>query len=355
MKEKNICIITPNSRSYYRAVPLAKEFLDQDQNLVNTTGTLPDGEVESFEVTSQTIKHYKNGQLDGDLEVIDLVTGRVTFMEKYENGILTEIADRTLHGTPVFQPQPLKPNYEGTVIKVNKATQSFYIDGKEVAEQTLAANGATLELLGDIPDGPAKEFDDNGQVRSEAYYKDSQLHGELIRYDDKGRVVSKENYIKGQLQGTAAYYSYYDNDYMQTIASYKNSQLDGKWQSFFANGSLYVEAIYKSGKLQGTRIMRYPNGKIDCEENFENGILHGKRTLYYPQGGVWYQENYKNGRLDGERDCFFANGQKYYSEFYTDGLKEGTRQVYSEQGELVSTEEYHWGAPLHHTERRSLK
>ena len=45
MKEKLICITTPNNRTYYKAVVLAKEFLDKDQNVVNRIGDVPDGKI----------------------------------------------------------------------------------------------------------------------------------------------------------------------------------------------------------------------------------------------------------------------------------------------------------------------
>ena len=49
---------------------------------------------------------------------------------------------------------------------------------------------ATLELLGSIPDGPAREFDENGLLRAESQYKDNHLDGEFVRYDEKGRTPS---------------------------------------------------------------------------------------------------------------------------------------------------------------------
>ena len=356
MKERIICLVTPDSRSYYRAVPLAKEFLDKDHNLINTAGTLPEGEVEEYDINTKTVKHYKAGKLDGDLEIIDLVSGEVTFSEKYKNGVLLDVADHTLHGTPLVQQAPKpQPHYEGTVIKVNKATQSFYIDGKEVAEQTVAANGATLELLGSIPDGPAREFDENGLLRAESQYKDNHLDGEFVRYDEKGRPLMREHYVKGQLQGPAQYYAYGEDGIIKTEAQYKNAQLHGEWTSYFPNGSPCIKAFYKNGHLQGTRISKYQNGQTDCEENYENGKLHGKRLIYFPEGQLWYEENYKNGRLDGERLCFFPNGQKRSSEYYADGLLEGPRQIFAESGDLLLNEEYHWGALVHNTERRPLQ
>ncbi len=355
MKERIICLVTPDSRSYYRAVPLAKEFLDKDHNLINTAGTLPEGEVEEFDVTTKTIKHYKAGKLDGELEIIDLTTGETTFFEKYKDGILMDVADHTLHGTPLAPdtPKPL-PTYTGTVIKVNKKTQSFYIDGKEVAEQTVSGNGSTLELLGDIPDGPAKEFDENGLLRADAEYKNNKLEGMLVRYDEKGRPSSKEHYVKGQLQGPAEYYTYTAEGTIKTSACYKNGQLDSDWVYYFPNSIPCIKAFYKNGKLQGRRTAFYQNGKTCCEESYENGKLHGKRIIYFPEGPVWYEENYKNGRLDGERCSFFPNGQKRCAEYYADGLLEGPRAIYAEDGNLLQNEEYHYGTLLHNTERRTL-
>lgn len=354
MKERIICLVTPGSRSYYRALPLAKEFLDNDHNLVNTTGTLPEGEVEEFDVNTKTVKNYKNGKLDGKLQIIDLASGEITFSEKYKDGVLTDVADHTLHGSAAPKIPPAQPHYDGTVIKINKATQSFYMGGKEVAEQTVAANGATLELLGSIPNGPAKEFDENGLMRSEAVYKDNKLEGDLVRYDEKGRVLSRETYRQGQLQGPAQYYAYTGAGVMLTSANYKNSLLNGEWSSSFPDGTPCVLASYKNGKLHGARKAFYQNGNVDCEEIFDNGKLHGKRTLYFPQGKIWYVENYKNGRLDAERFSFFPNGQKRLAEYYADGLLEGPRHIYAENGELLVNEEYHWGALLHNTERKPL-
>lgn len=352
MKERIICIVTPDSRSYFRATPLAKEFLDKDKNLINTAGVLPDGEVEVFETTTKTVKHYKNGKLNGDLEIIDLNTGEVTFFEKYKDGILIDLEDHTIHGTPILAiPQP-QPTYDGTIVKINKSTLSFYRDGKEVAEQTVAANGSTLELLGNIPDGPVREFDDNGQLRSESTYKDNKLEGEFRRFDEQGRLLSQEYYKNGLLEGEAEYYSYCSQGFMKTIAHYLNSQLHGSWRSFFPNGETCVNACYQNGKLHGKRTVLYYNGQIDCEEHFENGKLHGSRKLYFPEGKIWFQENYKNGRLDGERFSFFPNGQKHDCEFYTDGLLDGPRKTYAENGQLISDEEYHWGAVVHNTERK---
>ena len=95
MKEKIICVSTPTTRTYYKATPLAKEFLDKEQNIINTTGTLPDGEVTELAASSATIKHLAGGKLNGKFEVINLTDNSVTFTEEYKDGQLVSITERT--------------------------------------------------------------------------------------------------------------------------------------------------------------------------------------------------------------------------------------------------------------------
>lgn len=356
MQEKLICIVTPKKRCYFQVSPLATEFLDKDNNIIHQSGTIPDGKVEEIKIATKTVKHYKNGKLDGELAMIDLTTDQVTFTEQYENGVLIHLSDNTLQGLPI----PVKvnieaPSYEGTLLKVNKETQSFYVNGKEVAEQTVSANGTMLEQLGTIPDGPVKEFDDNGQLRMEATYKNNLPDGELLRYDEQGRVTSREHYVAGKLHGPAQYFSYILGGKSVISANYTSMQLDGEWTSSFPDGKPCISATYKNGKLHGKRITLYQNGRVNVDENFENGKMQGMRMLYYPDGRPWYQENYKDDRLDGERFCFFTNGQKFLEEFYTEGLLEGARKTYSEDGTLITSQEYHWGSLVRNTDRNALK
>ena len=357
MKEKFICIVTPEGRAYYHATKVAKEFLDKDNNIIHTAGKLPEGEVEEFKTSTKTVKHYKDGKLDGELSIIDLTSGKTTFTEQYKNGVLVDLKDHTLHGVPlatITEALSKGPAYHGTIVKTHKSTQSFYVDGKEVAEQTVSSTGAVLEQLGTVPDGPVKEFDENNQVRLEATYKNSRLEGEVTRYNEKGQILSKENYVNGVLQGSALYYMYAGDLAAPTKATYKNAQLNGEWCMMFPDEKPHILALYQNGKLQGTRRTLYRNGQTNCEEIFENGKLQGPRRLYFPDGHLWYEENYKNGRLDGERFCFFPNGQKQLSEFYADGLLDGQRQIFSADGNLVQQQEYHWGTLVRNTETKPL-
>ena len=355
MKEKLICIVSPNERTYYRAAIVAKEFLDKQQNVVHQTGTLPDGEITEYAAESATIKHLAGGRLHGTLQMINLADYTVTFQEEYNNGELLHIEDNELKNTASKETHHKRtPLFTGTTVKTTKDSRAFYSNGKEVAEETIASNGMTMELLGNIPDGEVKEIDDSGRVLALAHYKDNKLNGEFIRYNETGKEISRENYLDGLLDGPAHYTSFTQHDVLIADCTYKNARLEGERTITQRNGSVLRKETYRNGRLNGPRLSYYSNGNLESKENYVDGKLEGNRELFFPTGGLWYQENYVKGRLDGQRLGYFANGKPFLEEFYTDGLLEGTRKTFTENGELLANEEYHWGALVHNTERRRL-
>ena len=340
-KEKIICIATPTDRTYYRATTLAKEFIDRQQNVVHMTGTLPEGEVKEFAASSLTIKHFCEGKLNGKLEVINLADGTVSFSEEYKNGMLCQIHEQTIPPTAVT---PSNTRREGTTLKTSKGSHSFYCNGQEVAEETISSSGVSLELLGNIPDGEVKEFNEKDQVITLAHYKSNKLNGVLIRYTDRGDEIVHENYVNGLLQGEAIYITFTKNGTLTATCNYKNSRLHGERVLKQQDGTLRCKEMFKNGRLDGVRQCYYPNGRKEREENYTDGKLNGKREMFFPDGKIWYRENYTAGRLEGERQCFFPSGKLYLEEFYADGLLEGNRSIYNEEGKLLSRQEYHWGS-----------
>ncbi len=349
MKEKIICIVTPVDKTYYRATPVAKEFLDKEHNVVHTTGTIPDGDMEEYNVSSVTLKTLRKGKLHGKLEIINLTNNTPTLTEEYDKGkLLNTLQTSTLSHPSLEKSAP--PAISGTILKSNNGTHSFYLNGQEIAEETVSS-GMTVELLGNIPDGEVKELDENNKVKAIVHYKNNKMHGTLTRYDDDGEVLSREEYVAGILQGPAEYFSYLNNDLLYTKCTYKNALLEGERTVIQKDGTLRERSSYSHGKLQGERTSFYPNGVAEIKENYKDGQLNGERTLFFPSGETWYKENFSNNLLEGTRTAYYPKGKIYMEEFYSEGLLNGPRKVYDQNGNLLTSEEYHWGTLLHNTER----
>ena len=358
MKEEYICISTPQARSYYKAQCVAKEFLDKDNNIINTTGEIPEGEVFEVAATTATIKHFVNGKLHGHLEVHNLADNSITFTEDYNYGQLVDVTDHTspdiLQQMQQEVSQKAAPIYPGTVLKTNKDVRAFYVNGKQIAEETVSSNGATLELLGSIPNGPVKEFSENGKLKTEATYQDNKLHGLLIHYDENGHVLSKETYDQGVLKGPAEYFSYARNTKLHTLCSYINALLDGPFTLTQKDGKVREQSTYAKGRLNGPRKTYYASGAPETEEMYIDGKLQGVRKIFFPSGELWYEENYAGGRLEGDRTEYFPSGKIRLSEIYADGLLNGPCTTYDEAGNVIASEEYHWGNVVHNPEHRHL-
>ncbi len=350
MQETLFCIVTPQARTYYKALCVATEFLDKDNNIINKTGTIPNGEVNEINATSLTKKHFENGKLNGTLEVINLADNSVTFSEEYEDGQLVCVTE---HNAPLLKEtiseMEKQPIYSGTVLKTTKDVRAFYVDGKQVAEETLSANGTALELLGNIPDGEVKEFNESGKLKTQATYQNNKLQGTLTHYDNEGHVLSVETYENGILNGPATYYSYVSQGPLCTSCQYKQALLDGEFIVKQEDGTIREQSFYVKGRLHGARHTFYVNSTPESEETYADGKLQGTRKLFFPTGQLWYEENYENGRLEGERTEFFTNGKMRLSEFYSDGTLNGQRNQYNSSGELIASDEYHWGNIVHNT------
>ncbi len=355
MTEKLFCIVTPEARTYYKAQCLAKEFLDKDHNIVHITGSIPDGEITEITTGSVTRKHFEQGKLHGKLEVINLSDRSVTFSEEYDHGQLLHVSEHSAAPLPTeTTKRKPAPVYPGTVLKSTKDSRTFYVNGKQIAEETLSDKGVGVELLGQIPDGVVKEFTESGQLKTEAHYTGNKLNGELVCYDENNRVLSKESYQQGVLNGPAVYNSYNRDGVLHTECSYLNAQLDGPLTITQQDGQVRERALYAKGRLTGEHITYYPNGTVEMQEKLVDGKLTGERKLFFPTSELWYLETYENGRLEGERKEFFPNGAIRMTEFYSDGMLNGQRNIYTQDGDLIACEEYHWGNIIHNTEYRPL-
>ena len=356
MKEKIICITTPTDRTYYQATAVAKEFLDRERNVVNVTGTLPDGKIEEYTVSSVTHKTFSNGQLHGELEIIDLETAGVTLKEKYNRGALVKVSPNqnvrivTEKDESDNDSSAAIPVISGTILKSNKGTHSFYLNGEEVAEETVSSSGTTIELLGNIPDGEVKELDENNKIKAIAYYKNNKLNGPLVRYDEDGEVLSREEYVAGILQGPAEYFSYLKDNLFSTKCTYTNALLEGERTVVQKDGTIRETSHYQQGKRQGERTCFFNNGVPELKENYEKGKLEGERTLFFPSGKIWFKEHFVNDFLEGERLGYYPWGQLYLEESYAKGVLHGVRKVYGQNGDLLLQEEYQWGTIVHDTE-----
>jgi antitoxin component YwqK of YwqJK toxin-antitoxin module len=153
----------------------------------------------------------------------------------------------------------------------------FFIDGPPVLfEETTYKNGKE--------DGPYYQFQRNGIIQSEGFFRNGKKIGTWERYDHEGNLYSETTYKNGKQHGP--YYEYYNNGTIQRYESYKNDKQDGLSGYYNEDGLLQEEENYKNGKIINHKY--YTSGKLELEEiykdgecvddkEYEDGILQEKR------------------------------------------------------------------------------
>jgi len=330
-KEELISVSVGDSKYFFKAKLVAQE--KQEGGVAVTEGKIPDGKIKEYYATLESVKTYKNGKLDGDVEISDAQTNTVVLQETYKGGDLEKAKD-----TPA-------PKFDDIKEKSITFTRSlfervFYNRGKETSRQVLDKNGLVVNTSGQTLTGTAKEFYPNGSLKREAFFKNGMPEGKVKTYDIEGRLSAIENYKNGIREGISKRFIFVHGILTQEILPYKNGKINGTRQVLGLNGKTTINEEYKDDMRDGMKETFYLNGHTESKCTFKNNILNGPRTFFYENGQIIYTENLKNALLDGKRTGFYPDGTIYLEENYKDNVLNGERTVYDQKGQVKIKEFY---------------
>jgi len=117
----------------------------------------------------------------------------------------------------------------------------------------------------------AKEWYENGQLRSNCNYKDGRRHGLCQEWYENGQLWSSYNYKDDKEHGLCQWW-------------HKSEQL---WSSF----------NYKDGRRHGLCQWWYLSGKLQTSYNYKDGKEHGLCQIWAKNGTLWSSNVYKDGHL----------------------------------------------------------
>jgi antitoxin component YwqK of YwqJK toxin-antitoxin module len=170
---------------YRRGKEVAKQIIDGGENIIETTGEIPDGIVKQY---------YESGKVE------------------------------------------LESNYKES--KREGAGKKYYENGKLLAEMTFRDNKI---------DGLAKTYYEDGTLKSEMKYKNGKLEGLSKEYFESGKLRSERKYKHNQLHGVRKLY--FESGNLMGEWDYKNGKRNGKTRRYYEHGGIRYINIYKDAKL----------------------------------------------------------------------------------------------------------
>lgn len=163
----------------------------------------------------------------------------------------------------------------------------------------LAGSSSLCYQAGNLQNGTCKEYHPNGQVMSEAEWKDHRYHGAYREFDVQGRLLAVGEFDKGKKTGDWLFYAPGGAKAIQRKERYKQingeSVPHGDVEYYYPNGSLQQIDHYVNGKIEeATRF--YENGRPHWKTEYEAGVRHGESVSYDENGGVKERQMYRDGK-----------------------------------------------------------
>lgn len=121
---------------------------------------------------------------------------------------------------------------------------------------------------GEVFNGKAKQFHENGQLSEEVEFKDGKANGKVKDYYPSGKLKAEGEMKDGKFHGTLK--GYHENGKLEGEMEMKDGKFGGM-KMYYNNGQLQAEVPVKNGKLHG-KVKEYDiNGKLKNEVEYENG------------------------------------------------------------------------------------
>jgi uncharacterized protein len=282
-----------------------------------------DGKVNGF-----VTQYYKNGNVSEKSTFVNSLrqgksedfyshpANAIKTLANYEKGTLTGELTNYYRNGKIEETGRL--NEEGYRVGVWK---TFYDDG------TLSSEDPYIN--GKI-DGVSKNYDPNGKLTEEFFYKKGILQ-EYKAYAPNGNIVY-QNKKDGKNNYSATLY--YSNGVKKREGRVEDGERTGEWIEYNRNGFITSKSNYLEGNKNGKSITYHYNGQIDIETDYEKGETNGYYRKYFTNGKLKMEGAYINDKQIGEWHTYYMNGKLNYKNFYLDGVLEGWQEYYTAHGKL---------------------
>jgi len=300
---------------------------------------------------------YKNGKKNGikttylQKEII-----KETYLNDIKEGFASYYyADTTLRLTVKFvkgreQGYAREFSPKGDVISLLEYKNGYLINKENVNR----LNSDSLKQ------GKWVTFYQNGNEKSEGYYKSGIKNGYFKEYSEDGNLVSITKYVDGEIKKDASEIAkldiktiYYSTGQVKSMGSYKDNIKEGVTREYSPEGKIIAAKIYKDGIVIGDGIVDeqgfkqgpwkefHDSGELKSVGKYVDGLKIGPWKYYYKNGKIEQTGTYlKNEKPDGEWKWYHDNDSLWKDENYSNGLENGLMTEYSDSGTVITKGEY---------------
>ena len=123
----------------------------------------------------------------------------------------------------------------------------YFCEGKQIAKEIINDSNKN-RIVRQIPDKLVCEYDEEGNLKAEYYYKNNRHHGKWKIYN-KGVLSIEGKMVNGEPNGIFKHY--YPSSILQGKWRYKKGKLEGVCTTYNEDGTIKDLLLFKNGKLIG--------------------------------------------------------------------------------------------------------
>ena len=179
-----------------------------------------------------------------------------------------------------YETGELKRTYSYTKGKKD-VENKYYFKSGSIKTETIQVNG----------DKVFKEYFESGML----YFEKKLGGGYAKEYFENGNLKSEGNYFETELTGN--WKQYFETGELEWEVEYAFSYPEGIYKQYYKNGQLKIEGINKKGKKEGLEKRYFEDGKLEWEGRYTKGVFDGKWKGYDASGKQNHNHKYKKGAL----------------------------------------------------------
>ncbi len=260
------------------------------------------------------------------------------------------LKDGTPHGTWValgqggqpiwrasFRNSQLEGSLDNFIDSLRPNQQAVYMQGKIVTVNYLGPLAKKTFPAGALQNGHGNRwfYAANGQLRAQATYLDSLLHGDFTFLDDSQRVYLRLPYRRSQASGQ--WRAHYANDTLAHAGTLVDGQLTGKFTQYRSDGKLLIQGEYHSNQEVGTWQSYHANARLASQYQLVNGQIQGSAVAFHPDGiTVAAQGQFLQGEPVGHWEFFSPEKIKLAEGNLATTGPTGPWKFYTASGQLAS-------------------
>ncbi|MGD2170077.1 MAG: toxin-antitoxin system YwqK family antitoxin [Chlamydiota bacterium] len=217
----------------------------------------------------------------------------------------------------------IKQLLEGVNLRASGPYKEWYMNGSLKIEANVAGGPADLDVSSQekwLFDGPAKAYDEQGNLIANIPYENGLISGEATHYFSNGNIKKKIPYKNGLIDGI--YFEYFENMALKRKTYFQNNEINGTSLVYWENESPLAIEEYQSGKLITGQ---YYDKNFQSICNIQNG--NGAKLVVLDENSYQLIE-YKNGSENGLIQLFNKEGRLLNSYVMINGKKQGTESEY---------------------------